>query len=148
MCCNLGTDCFDRIGNSDISWNTTAGNRYAWGKKQIVFEQTGNPYESGNIWPESENPCPAGYGIPTLADFENALKYNVVEKINDSNNNFVGFRVGSDLVLFYYDDYRTYIWTTDVISSDRVYTIFVKKTEAERYEDRKRFGQSVRCIKK
>jgi len=141
MCCNLGTDCFDRIGNSDTSWNTTAGNRYAWGKKQIVYKKEDNPYESGNIWPESE--------IPTLADFENALKYNAVEKINDRNNNLVGYRVGSDLVLFYYTDYRTYIWTTDVINRDRVYTIVVRNTnEVKKFSDNKHYGQSVRCIKK
>jgi len=150
MCCNLGTDCFDRIIDSNVSWNTTAGNRYAWGKKQIVYEQSGNPYDSGNIWKESENPCPAGYRVPTLAEFESALKNNRLEKKRDGRGNLIGWKVGNDLILFYYGsgDYRTYIWTTDVIGSGGAFTIYVRDSRAEKYRDRKNYGQSVRCIKK
>jgi len=86
--------------------------------------------------------------IPTLADFENALKYNAVEKINDRNNNLVGYRVGSNLVLFYHDYSGKYIWTTDVIGSTGVYTIVLRDTKVEIYRDSKHEGQLVRCIKK
>jgi len=48
MCHNLGE------GSSERWTDKFVENRYAWGKNTIVNRQSGNPYEEGDIWKESE----------------------------------------------------------------------------------------------
>jgi len=145
ICHNLGE------GSSERWTDKFVGDRYAWGKNTIVNKQSGNPYEEGDIWKDSENPCPAGFRVPTIDEWKDVLdeSYNPRERLNDSKGNSIGWKIGSRMALFHTDDYRSYIWSTTVINNVQVYTINVKHDGIDKnYQDGKHFGQAVRCIRK
>jgi len=143
MCHNLGD------GYSGVWTDKFVGNRYAWGRKQVVYQQRDNPYETGDVWTEAENPCPSGFRVPTLPEWHSILDNNTQEKLYDRNNKVIGFKIGNRLALFHHTDFRRYIWSTTTISTDRVYTIVIRENNIDKERnDGKFFGQAVRCIRK
>jgi len=143
MCHNLGD------GYSGVWTDKFVGNRYAWGRKQVVFKQYDNPYEEGDVWTEAENPCPSGFRVPTLYEWHSVLDNNAREKLYDRHDQYIGWKIGNRLALFDHEDYRRYIWSTTTISTDRVYTIRIMLPVInQNYNDKKYYGQAVRCIRK
>jgi len=167
MCHNLGD------GYGGVWTDKFVGNRYAWGKKDAVTNSTENPYEEGDTWKESENPCPSEFRVPTLEEWKAVLdeNHNIRGTIADKNGNLVGHRIGGRLSLFEHTDFRSWLWTSTVITEERddrrnAYSIWVASMDGiykdinpddprlkvgkmlGEYADRKEYGQAVRCIRK
>jgi len=147
-CHNLGGD------YSGIWKDKFMGNMYAWGKKQVVYDNRNNPYDNGNIWKESENPCPSGFRVPTIQEWQNLLNENnnPIEKMYDSNGESIGWKIGTRLALFISslnDFYKNWIWSSTSINNEYAYTIRVDKEQIyKRVNDEKGLGSAVRCIRK
>jgi len=148
MCQNLGGNYYhEGMKREDV----VVGNRYAWGRKTPSNKEFDYSYEKGFVWKESENPCPAGFRVPTIDEWKNVLNesYNPREMLNDSKDNSIGWKIG--YMLFHHgdNDYKRFIWSTTVIDDRRVYSIYVSPYHIDKnYTDNKHFGQSVRCIRK
>jgi len=84
-------------------------NKYAWGKKDVRFDEEA-PYEEGSVWKEEENPCPNGLRVPTIDEWVSVLKNNEVKNIYDPKDSYVG--IGKRLLL-HYSNYNGIYSVTD-----------------------------------
>jgi len=158
-CCNLGTgsECILSFENGNITYTKPTAAMYAWGKKNRVFSQSGNPYTNGvSSWPESENPCPAGFRVPTIYEWDDVLNVNNNPRKwarQNGTGDFIGWEIGDRLALFGYGDHHaSWIWSSTVYSTTDnrgVYTVDIGRNYIDaRYKDLKSHGQTVRCISK
>jgi len=150
MCYNLGGNYYyEGMKRGDI----VVGNTYAWGRKTPVYKnypfynEKNNPYEDGDIWNESENPCPAGFRVPTISEWKNVLYdgYNPREKLYDSEGIFIGWKIGNNLLFYYSSLWSATNWGLN-ISSTAYYVSFysdIVDTTENKYK-----ALPVRCIRK
>jgi len=150
MCHNLGD------GYSGIWADKFMGNMYSWGRKQVVFKQEDNDYERGNVWTEAENPCPSGFRVPTLPEWQNLLdeRNNIKTELRGT-----GWKIGNRLALFTHNDFRRWLWSSSVkdgVTPEKVvdgkdwevYSIEVSSDKIYTFGDLKHFGSAIRCIRK
>jgi len=147
MCHNLG-------GKKYYKGRSTSGydsNLYAWGRKKVFDEKIDNPpYESGNVWKKSEDPCPTGYRVPTIGEWTDVLNedYNDWEFI-DTNPSCV-WRIGR---LFLVEKVNYKYWSSsgyvNSFGDELAFTIYVSRYKGvtKFYSGRERLN-FVRCIKK
>jgi len=145
MCHNLGD------GYTGVWTDKFIGNKYAWGKKDIVYESTSDTYDTGNVWKEEEDPCPSGFRIPTMEEWKSALDNNAHEQLRMHEYYVLGWKIGNRLALF--TDGYDCVWSSSVVYGESI-AIRAYSTCVQKYDyvyvnkDWKNFSNSVRCIKK
>ena len=181
MCHNLGAD---ETRDSFTAHQGLHGNMYKWGTGQVALSASENisgttgaianwttsvggvpPTTTADWNMSTANPCPAGYRVPTKAEWDGVINasLNPVSRqgswSNDANNSAVGTKFGTALFLpaagyrnnsngsLGYRGYYGYYWSSTVGSAYNAYCMYFGSTgQGTHYNASKSFGLSVRCI--
>ena len=152
-----------------------AGMFYQWNRK-VAYSSTGdyvanwdtaNP--EGDAWERINDPCPAGWRIPTLAEIEILLdtekvsnEWTTVNGVNgrsftdkETGNSlflpitgFRGYSNGllSDADLSNEDHQGGYYWSATKVDKGNAYYLLFNKNKILWYENYFNFGFNVRCV--
>jgi hypothetical protein len=93
----------------------------------------------------SDKVCPAGYKLPTEAEFNALSMSNISDAFNELKLTLAGRRNRTNASV-YADGNYAYYWTSDV-SASNIRFIHFTSISARFYSDNRAYGFSVRCKK-
>jgi len=152
MCHNLDK----KISEITTRLTTRHGDLYSWGSKTTVpnfwswNDYLTRKYEQGNVWTESENPCPKGFRVPSLDEWKNLLNpnHNSIKRtyFNGSISDHINYiTIGySEINLFH----NSYYWTSTAKDAENAYFYYISSNSSSLGTGTKVYGQYIRCIKK
>lgn len=134
-----------------------------------VWNQVGKPNGSWSDTSKTANdPCPAGYRVPTEAQWQAVISNNNVERVGSWNNDdgnyttalyfrnpsnvrtlmlpAAGFRVDT-VGSLYYRGYSGYYWSSSEATSNAYVLFFSSSSVSVPSSSSRAYGLSVRCIK-
>jgi uncharacterized protein (TIGR02145 family) len=180
MCHNLG------VANTSAdpftpSWEINGG-YWQWGRKEMAAAGPSGPgsgqAKEGEIsgwntndapngaWKDGlktvNDPCPSGYRVPTKAEWDGALKNNILSNVgsweNSSTNYSCGKKIG-DLLFLPAAGVRSntngalnlrgnsgFYWSSTEDGSTEAWILFFSSGNAFTYYYGRAYGRSVRCI--
>ncbi|MDR1758512.1 MAG: DUF1566 domain-containing protein [Bacteroidales bacterium] len=153
---------------------TDYGMFYQWNRKvgwsssnPMVNSDGGTTWDSsiptGTTWEATNDPCPAGWRVPTLAELQ-GLVNSVSELVTNYNGTGVNGRVfgsGANSIFLPAAGYRSlfdgsllsqsyggYYWSSTPYESDSsdAYSLHFYGSYADWYNDIRAHGQSIRCV--
>jgi uncharacterized protein (TIGR02145 family) len=108
------------------------------------------------------DPCPAGYRVPTTAQWDGVVASNTNTNVgsfsNSATNYGAGKKFGDQLMLpaagyrYYYDGALNdrgdfgYYWSSTEDGSDAAWLLYFDSSNAYTYSDYRTYGRSVRCV--
>jgi uncharacterized protein (TIGR02145 family) len=177
MCYNLGAT--DTSGDPNTPVQGIHGNYYQWGSVAVVatastsaaaisgwngWNNTAAAAAADGSWSDNSktanDPCPAGYRVPTKAQWDAVLVNNSISRTGSwtNNGNFTsavnfgsdlslpaaGFRGDEDGTLYYRGSIGDYCSSSEI--GDGCYYLSLVRNNARIYGGNRFYGHSVRCI--
>ena len=130
----------------------------AWSATEATVSGWDATAPSGTTWEATKDPCPAGWQVPTQAQFNALIAFDLGW---DATKKGRKFGSGANIIFLYAAGYRSAFdgalfdtnlegsyWTNEEAGATNAYCRCFTSSSNTSYNSSKAFGYSIRCVKK